>query len=194
MQHPTTEQLLAVRDGVSTIEVRAHVDECATCRAELARFVRMRDALRALPDAEPPPGALDALLTARAAASRRARSRRYAGVAVAASVVMAVALLVVPHNRPAPPLIPVDTEVSLLAERSDELDRVLASVESHSGILDLRTAGTIVALEDRLATVDAHLRRVGTNEPRTTGELLRQRIALVNALVDVHAAQTQYSF
>lgn len=167
MQHPTTEQLFVSR---------------------------LRDALRALPAEEPPAGVLDALLAARAAARRRARSRRYAGVAVAASVVMAVALLVVPRDRPAPPLIPADTEVSLLAERSDELDRVLASVESHSGILDLRTAGTIVALEDRLATVDAHLRRVGTNEPRTTGELLRQRIALVNALVDVHAAQTQYSF
>lgn len=167
MQHPTTEQLFVSR---------------------------LRDALRALPAEEPPAGALDALLARRAAAIRRARFRRYAGVAVAASVVMAVALLVVPRDGPAPPLIPADTEVSLLTERSDELDRVLASVESHSGILDLRTADTIVALEDRLAVVDAHLRRVGTNESGTTGELLRQRIALVNALVDVHAAQTQYSF
>lgn len=194
MQHPTIEQLLAVRDGLSTAEVRAHVDGCLACRAEVDRLAATRERLRGLPAVEPPPGVLDALLAARAAARRRARVQRYAGVAVAASVVMAVALLLVPQERPAPPLVAADAEVTLLAERSDELDRVLASVEAQSGILDLRTAGTIVALEDRLAAVDAHLRRVGAHETRTTGELLRQRIALVNALVDVHAAQTQYSF
>lgn len=155
----------------------------------------IRDALRALPALEPPPSAFAKVMAARAAARRRVRLRRFAGLAAAASIVMAVALLVVqPADEPAPPMIAADTDIAQLIARSNALDQVLASVESQAGILDLRTAGTIVALEDRLAAVDAHLRRLGADEPQTAGDLLRQRIALVNALVDVHAAQTQYSF
>ncbi|NJD20961.1 MAG: hypothetical protein FIA95_16960, partial [Gemmatimonadetes bacterium] len=53
-RHGTTDELLAVRDGEGTAWARAHVEECAACRAELYRLEQVRSQLRALPAFAPP--------------------------------------------------------------------------------------------------------------------------------------------
>lgn len=194
--HPPIDDLLAVRDGGAAPAVHAHLADCGECRAEVARLARVRDELRALPAVEPPPGAWHAIAARRTAARRRAWSRN-AGLALAASVVMAVALTVLPtrdrSDGGAPPQA-AQSDFDRLVAYSRDLDFALAAVESKSRILDLGTAHTIVSLEDRIAAVDAHLRHREGLTPDQAAALLRHRVELTQALVDVHAAQTRHSF
>lgn len=195
--HPPIEDLLAIRDGDASAALRAHVAGCAACAAEVERLAGTRDALRALPPIEPPAGSLDRLLAARAAARRKSRWRHSGGLALAASVVMAVALLALPRGGIETPAtvvpVAVDPEVDALLARSHDLDRALAAFTADIRVLDLRTAGTIASLEDRIAQVDAYLLHTETLAPQTAVDLLRRRVLLAQALVDVHAANPRNS-
>jgi hypothetical protein len=115
------------------------------------------------------------------------------GFALAASVVMAGALLTLRVDAPAP-LDARGADLQTLLAHSHELDRALAGYDSRGGILDLQTADTIAALEDRLALVDGYLHGADALAPDAAADLLRRRVQLAQALVDVHAARTQYSF
>lgn len=147
--------------------------------------------LRALPPLEPPPRVWAAI-----ASRRRARRTRWAhsiGFALAASLVMAVALMTLGRPTEAHVVPPYDPALSTLASRSADLGRLLTEIEPTRRVLDLETAGTIVALEDRLALVDAHLRRASLAPDEAT-ELWRQRVDLMEALVGVHATSGRYAF
>ncbi len=146
--------------------------------------------LRALPGLEPPPRVWAAIAAARAKRTRRARWLPMLGTALAASLVMAVALVSLqrPVDEPATP-----SEVARLVAHSQDLDAALTQIAPATRVLDLQTAGTIVALEDRIALVDEHLQRASLESPATT-ELWRQRVDLMEALVGVHATSGQYAF
>lgn len=146
--------------------------------------------LRALPGLEPSPRVWAAIAAERAKRARRARWLPMLGTALAASLVMAVALVTLqrPVDEPAPP-----SEVARLVAHSQDLDEALTEIAPATRVLDLQTAGTIVALEDRIALLDTHLQRASLDAPETA-ELWRQRVDLMEALVGVHATSGQTAF
>lgn len=146
--------------------------------------------LRALPGLEPPPRVWAAITAERAKRARRTRWLPTLGTALAASLVMAVALVTLqaPVEEPAPP-----ADTARLVAQSQDLDAALIRIAPATRVLDLQTAGTIVALEDRIALVDEHLQRAALDSPAAT-ELWRQRVDLMEALVGVHATSGQYAF
>ena len=150
----------------------------------------LRDGLRALPALTPPPRVWNAIAAERARATRRSGWLPTLGVALAASLVMAVALMTLEQPAPMPD---GDDEVARLAVQSGNLQRALSGLAPGTRVLDLQTAGTIVALEDRIAVVDAHLQRTSL-QPTTATELWRQRVNLREALVGVHATSGHYAF
>ena len=93
--HPA-EALSALVDGELPADERAavaaHVERCPECSEELRAVRAVRDALRALPAVEPPPGFLDRLV---ADLARRGTPRRRLALTGTAAVVAAAALLVV---------------------------------------------------------------------------------------------------
>jgi hypothetical protein len=150
----------------------------------------LRDRLRALPALAPPPREWAAVREGRRRDARRPRWLPTLGLAAAASLVMAVALTTL--EEPAPSVEP-DEEVARLAAHSGNLQRTLSGLAPTTRVRDLQTAGTIVALEDRIALVDEHLQRAALDSPAAT-ELWRQRVDLMEALVGVHATSGQYAF
>ncbi len=146
--------------------------------------------LRALPGLEPSPRVWTAIAAERARRTRRSRWLPALGTALAASLVMAVALVTLqrPVDEPVP-----SSDMARLVAQSQDLDAALTVIAPETRVLDLQTAGTIVALEDRIALLDAHLQRASLESP-ATAELWRQRVDLMEALVGVHATSGQYAF
>jgi hypothetical protein len=209
--HPSLEQLLALRDGEGPPDAAAHLDNCPACTAELARLRAVRDALRSLPSVSPPEAAWPRIRKAHARRRRPARWRAAAALGLAASVVLAVTLAVRPPvevPRAALPAVPHDAgsrpelQVALgaapmsnpaladLHAQSRNLDALLAEVDASDRVLDLGTAGAIVALEDRIAALDRRLTNAALDGP-VAAALWRQRVELMEALVGVHVAHVE---
>jgi hypothetical protein len=97
MNHPY-EQLADLVDGTldegSLAGVRAHLDACADCRADVEVARRGREAARSLPVAEPPADLPERVVTAAGGGARGGAPRwyRWAGAAAAAAVVLAIAI------------------------------------------------------------------------------------------------------
>ncbi len=201
MTHLTVDQLLAVREpglepGVAGW--RDHAAACELCRAELDRLDQRVARLRALPALQP---ARNRFAEIRAGARADRRRKRWvvfsAGGAAAAA---ALALAVVLTRGPGPE----DAIARQMAEQQ-ELDSIIASSRSLEGtiqaynpdqhITDGRTAVVAASLEDRLARVDDQLQLVNTMDQSVRQEtalrLWRERVGLLNALVDVHATRAR---
>jgi hypothetical protein len=193
--HPSLENLLALRDGEAPPEVAAHVAGCVACMTELDSLHAMRSALRELPLAAPPPGVLDRIHDARRRAPLQRRWRYAGAFALAASVIVTVALLVrAPLELPVPVDVPArDPGIGLteLHAHSRDLDMLLTQIDAGDRVLDLATAGTIVALEDRIAALDRHLAAGEALEEGVAAALWRHRVELMEALVGMHVAQVE---
>lgn len=74
--------------------VAAHVEDCRECTEELRAVRAVRDALRALPPVEPPPGLLDRLVADLARRGAFRRQPALIGTAVAAAAAALVVVLV----------------------------------------------------------------------------------------------------
>ena len=200
MTHLTMEQLLAVREpglepGVAGW--RDHAAACDLCRAELERLDQRVARLRALPTLKP---SRNRFAEIRAGARAERRRKRWAAVAVgglalAASVTFAVVLTRSPGRLG-------DSSAQQLSEQQ-ELDSIIARSRSLEGaieaynpdqrVTDGRTAVVTASLEDRLARVDDQLQMVNTMDQSVRQEaalrLWRERVGLLNALVDVHVTR-----
>jgi hypothetical protein len=210
--HPSTEDLLSVRDGEPLDARRATACERPEHAGELERLRRMRHALRALPDLEPPPGVLQrAMVEAERSSRRSIWPRALAGIGVAAAVASVAILLVggpgasvSPDAEPpaiAPPATwrapavmatPTPTYTSLVQE-SAHLEEVLSQISYQRPLMTGSTAGTIAGLEDRIAVID-ELSTYGSARglrPPEREALLSERVQLLNALVHVRLAQSQ---
>jgi hypothetical protein len=220
--YPSTEDLLSVRDGEP---LDARTSEIIAADAgqlnEIERMRRMRGALRALPDVEPP-----ADLWARIDAAERvtryrsaASLKRAAGVGVAAAVAAVTigylalpraatspepATAATPLTAPepsasaapdsglrAPRVVPV-SYTALVAE-SARLDGVLQQISYQRPLMDGTTALTIAGLEDRIGVIDEQLTfSLARRLPQPEREALwSERVDLMNALVHVRVAQAQ---
>jgi len=191
MNHLTLETLVALREpgaepGDAT--AREHLQTCSTCQAELERLHQRVARLKALPALRPARDQWPHVATRLYAERRRRRSRigAIAGLAIAASVAMA--LVVVPGSRGAPGI--AAREIEQAMARSQALESALSQYNPEGHILDGRTAGLAQGLEDRIARVDRELEMAELLERQTRDEQLlklwRERVGLLDALVDVH--------
>lgn len=202
MTHLTMEQLLAVREpglepGVAGW--RDHAAACDLCRADLERLDQRVARLRALPALQPSRNRFAEIRFGARADRRRRRWVVFSagGIAVAASLALAVVLTRGQDEA-------IDPVARQIAEQQ-ELDSIIASSRSLEGtiqaynpdqrVTDGRTAVVAASLEDRLARVDDQLQLVDMMDRSVRQEaalrLWRERVGLLNALVDVHATRAR---
>jgi hypothetical protein len=197
MTHLTMESLVALREGghePGDAAARQHLDGCAACRAELERLHQRVARLKALPSLRPArdrwPGVRDRVR----AEGRRERARfvGFAGLAAAASVALAIGVSTLRSADTTTP--PVELERAMV--RSQALESALDRIDPESRVLDGRTAGIAQELEDRIARVDRELEMAELMERQSRDaqllRLWRERVGLLDALVDVHVTRASH--
>jgi hypothetical protein len=185
--------LLSLREtGVEPGDAAArdHLQACAACQAELERLHQRVARLKALPALRPSRDRWPQV-AARVRAERRERRMRIGGLiglAAAASIAVAVALGT-SSNEPQVG----NPEIAQAMERSQALESALSQYDPDAGVLDGRTAGIAEELENRIARVDHELEMAELQQrQRSDDQLLRlwrERVGLLDALVDVHVTR-----
>ena len=194
MTHLSIEALLNLQSAGTEpgdAAAREHLDGCALCRAELDRLHQRVARLKALPSLRP---ARDRWphVAARVRAERRERRTRMAGIAgLAAAASIALAVGIGPGLRDDDPA--GHARIEEMMARSQALETALNRYDPESRVLDGRTGGIAQELEDRIARVDrelemAELREQQAREPELL-RLWRERVGLLDALVDVHVTR-----
>jgi hypothetical protein len=192
MIHCTTEDLLALKDGEGTAWARRHLGECTVCRGELDALHQRVARLKALPSLNPPrdrwPVIRDQVLAERR--QRRGTHIRWAAVAIAASLVAMIGTRAYYGSRLEGA---VAAEVDSLMSRSQQLEAALREYDPANRVLTGGTAGAVSELEDRIAAVDAQIGQpVGTAARERELELWRNRVGLMQGLVNVHVTRAAY--
>lgn len=157
--------------------------------------------LAALPGFEPPADAWRAILAARG--RRESGSSRYWPAAVAAVLLVAVAglaWLIQSTQREAATAVVAMTDPGAVAstpirEQNARLESLLAALPERRSMRG-STAFTVSQLEDRLALVDDRLSRIAMepNAPEFSEQLWRERVDLMNSLVQVRYADATNPF
>jgi len=209
---PSTEDLLAVRDGEPLdASAKAIIESSIVHGRDIERLRRLQNALRALPALEPPADVLARVLEAKE--TREAASSRWLRLAAGAGVAAAVATAAIVYvatsgqtresDAPAPfvasgepsTLLGTATPVSYvsLVEQSGQLDRLLAELPAQGPLMTGATASTIAGLEDRIAFLDEQLAfsAAGKVPVPQRAALWSNRVELMNALVSVRYAEAQ---
>jgi hypothetical protein len=191
--HLSMEDLLALREpGVDpgVAASREHLNECPQCQAELHRLEQRVARLKALPTLRPGRDRWPETAARFRAERGQRRNRRVgiAGLAVAASVALAVAI----GNRSVEPE-PGASQIGQVMERSQALENALSDYNPEGRVLDGRTAGIAQELEDRIARLDRQLEMTELVPEQTRDQellrLWRERVGLLDALVDVHVTR-----
>jgi hypothetical protein len=192
MTHLSMEALLSLREAGAEpgdATARAHLESCPGCRAELDRLHQRVARLKALPALRPTRDRWPQT-AARVRAERRRRRLRTSGLiglAAAASIALGV---VVGRNGG---VSVGEQEIHQAMARSQALESALSEFHPEDRILDGRTAGIAQELEDRIARVDRELEMAELLEHQTRDQqvlkLWRERVGLLDALVDVHVTR-----
>jgi hypothetical protein len=196
MTHLTIEQLVALREpGLEPGDqaARAHLGACQTCRDELDRLHQRVARLKALPTLRPARDRWPMVQAHLAAERRTYRLQRawrigFAGLAAAASVALAVSVGGVNGPEPAA----ATSEISRAMERSRALEEAIDYYNPDARVLDGRTARVAQEIEERIAVLDHELELLDvTPDPQESRqlELWRERVGLLDALVDVHVTR-----
>jgi len=200
MTHLTMDQLLELDEpGLEpgTAQARAHLTACAACRGEYERLRQCQARLRALPTLRP---ARDRwpVVAQRLAVERRRRLVQRAAVAISA---IAALLLLAVSLRPAAPArdaeaVAAEAQIADLMERSRALEAAIGAAQPDQRVVDGRTIGVATDLEARIADLDRMLEVQELDAPPGRGELQRvqlwrERVGLLNALVDVHVTNAR---
>jgi hypothetical protein len=194
LRHCTIDELLELRDGGGSAGARSHVEACAPCRAELDRLYQVRAALKALPSMTPPRDRWGGVREGVVAQRQRAR-RIWAGWATAAAAA-AIVLIVGVTGLPGGTADDVARqELESLMRESEDLETLLQSYHGQAGrVVDGMTAAAIADIEDRIAAVDWTIQQAQQTSvtPVEMTDLWRQRVALMDQLVNTHVRQVQY--
>ena len=193
MTHLSMETLLSLREpgtepGVAA--AREHLNECSVCQAELHRLHQRVARLKALPTLRPSRDRWPETAARFRAERLRRRTRRvgFAGLAVAASVALAVTVV----DRPQP-VATNPNQINQAMERSQALESALSEYNPEGRVLDGRTARIAQELEDRIARLDRQLEMTELSQKQARDQellrLWRERVGLLDALVDVHATR-----
>jgi hypothetical protein len=193
MEHLALETLLAMQDpGVEPGDAAArdHLRTCPACQTELERLHQRTARLKALPALRPARDQWPQVATRFRAERRRRRSRigSLAGLAIAASVALALLL-----SGPRGETRIAGQEIEQAMERSRALESALSMFNPEGRVLDGRTADIAQGLEDRIARVDRELEMADLLEQQQRNDQLlklwRERVGLLDALVDVHVTR-----
>lgn len=199
MTHLTMEQLLATREPGLEPQVRSwrdHLESCPVCRAEADRLDQRTARLKALPTLAP---SRDLFLAVREKAARERRVKRIrrvvmGGMALAASV--AIAFVALRTSRPERTLVAADPELAEVMSQSKGLEQAIQGFDQDRRVVDGRTVAATASLEDQLARIDRQIEAVGLMEPEVRQQqmlkLWRERVGLLDALVDVHLTGARY--
>jgi hypothetical protein len=193
MTHLSMEALLSLREAglePGDSAAREHLESCPGCRAELERLHQRVARLKALPALRPTRDRWPTV-AARVRQERRERRRRVGallGLAAAASIALGVAV----GGRSGRP-IGGEQEIHQAMARSQALESALSRFHPDERVLDGRTAGIAQELEDRIARVDRELEMADLLERQSRDQQLlklwRERVGLLDALVDVHVTR-----
>jgi hypothetical protein len=200
MTHLTMEQLLALREPGLEPGVqgwRDHAAACELCRAELDRLDQRVARLRALPTLAPGRNRFGEI-RARAQADRRRRRAvvlSLSGLSLAATVALAVVLSPGASGTPAVASATEQQELEDIIARSQSLEGAIQAYNPDRRVTDGRTAMVAASLEERLARVDRQLQLVDFADQSVRQQealrLWRERVSLLNALVDVHVTRAR---
>ncbi len=199
MTHLSMEQLLATREPGLEPQVRGwrdHAASCAECRAELDRLDQRVARLKTLPTLQPSRDLFGAVRFKAAAERRRNRVRQVAvaGMALAASVTFAAVM--VNRQQQNRTLVAVNPELAQMMSQSKGLEQAISGFDQDRQVVDGRAVAVTSSLEDRLARVDREIEAVGFLDPQARHErmikLWRERVGLLDALVDVHLTGARY--
>lgn len=199
MSHLTMEALLALREpGIEPGEEasRRHLEECASCRAELERLHQRVARLKALPALRPARDLWPGVRARHAAEHGRVVRKRWTAMA-AFLAAAAVAVVVIGGEMAHPQQASAAAEIAAARERSQVLETALSEYDPDSRMIDGRTARMSLELETRIAAVDSMLEAVQLERMRQARrapddqmlELWRERVGLLDALVDVHVTR-----
>lgn len=210
--HATTSELIARRDGEPlAAETAAHIDSCTKCRQALGRIEALRDALRELPQEQPPAAAWECIVAAReleSPARTRPGWQRSLPFALVASLLAAVfSVLLATRIEPPLPVVATGSDrpvngvagsvtatatLAALQDRSGYLEQMLDVVQRGSGgMTSLQTADTVAELQDGIALIDYRLSqadRFSLSEAERQ-ELWQRRVELLESLLTVRYAQ-----
>lgn len=195
MNHLTMEQLLQLRGpgtDVGTADARLHLNSCEFCLGELDRLHQRVARLKALPPLQPPRDMWQAV-DRRFHQERHRRQTKWmgiAGLAMAASITLAVVITDMSHPNP---LAASTAAIDTAKARSRELEDVLLQYNPESRVTDGRTARIAADLEDRIADLDRQLQMMqletSTIHDQKVLRMWRERVGLLDALVDVHVTK-----
>lgn len=194
MTHLSVEQLLACREpglepGIAA--ARTHLEACPACQAEAARLDQRAARLRALPALRPARDHWSAVRGRLTAERRRRTVRRAVGVGLALAAGLAI-VVGLQRRSEAPGH---ELAISEAMTRSSQLEQLIQSYNPDQRVTNGRTVQMAAQLEDRIAVLDrelemAQLRNVPDRNDRLL-RLWRQRVGLLDALVDVHLTRAQ---
>ncbi|HEY0351542.1 MAG TPA: hypothetical protein VGC48_05440 [Gemmatimonadales bacterium] len=193
MSHLSMDALLSLREPGTepgTAAAREHLNQCPQCQAELDRLHQRVARLKSLAPLRPSRNRWPETASRFRAERRRRRTRvvGFTGLAAAASIVLALSLGHVSRPTPANA-----EQLSQAMERSQALESALHAYNPEGRVLDGRTAGIAQELEDRIARVDRELEVAELSPQQARDEellkLWRERVGLLDALVDVHVTR-----
>lgn len=200
MTHLSIEQLLATREPGLEPQVmtwRTHIDGCALCRRELDLLDQRGARLRALPTLRPSRDLFGAVRLEAARERRRLRLKRVAvgGMALAATMVLAFTALSLRRDDDRT-LVAADPELAEVMSRATQLERALAGFDQDRQVVNGHTVAVTTRLEDQVARIDRQIEAVTFMDRQTQREqmlkLWRERVGLLDALVDVHLSGARY--
>lgn len=205
MTHLNMEQLVSLSEPgyqPGTAAARDHLESCGICQAELDRLHQRVARMRALPTLRPPRDRFPRIRTELEAARKQSLRRRgvLSGLAVAASIALAVLFYdgsMRDEGFAPSPTTATAGELEEVIFRSQQLERLLMALEPDQRVLDSRTATITSRLEDRLQVIDRDLQAatvvVSPGSSQKQLRLWRERVGLLDALVDVHVTRASYA-
>ena len=196
MTHLSLDQLVALRDAASepgSAESQAHVAACPRCAAELDRLHQRVARLRALPALRAPRDRF-ALVAERVRHDRRQLHIRRAGIG-ALALAASLLLVVVGRDLMSPTVASASDQLTAVMAESATLEQALRQLRADQRVTDAYTTRAAASLEDRIADLDRRLEAAQARGARAADAnlvaLWRERVGLMDALVDVHMTRAQ---
>jgi len=193
MIHCTMEDLVSLKGGEGAAWARRHLEGCPECQKEYEGLHQRIAQLKALPTLNPPRDRWPVIRAAILAERRKKRlvKVRWASLALAASLAGLLTVRGVRHqptaNTDAGP------DLQSLVSRSQQLEETLRLYDPANRVMSAARAGAVADLEDRIAAVDAELDQSSHQPRQDLVNLWRQRVQLMEGLVNVHVATATYS-
>ncbi len=194
MIHCTMEDLLALKDGQASAWARRHLGECPVCQQGYDGLHQRVAGLRTLANLNPSRDRWP-MIRERVLAERRQKRNvriRWGSLALAASLAGILTVRTF-QQRPAAQVAtaaPAE-DLATLVDRSQQLEETLREYDPRNRVMNMNTAGAVAALEDRIAAVDAELDHPDIPAAHLQN-LWRQRVNLMEGLVNVHVAKATY--